>query len=553
VELRNLRLRGLGSLGNSLAPVGNRHDRSVCEEDEGIGSYVLCAYMKACLISTGGLWIIVIGSKAEIGICPYKRHVIIYERVQEGGRSIASLEETKDGTPHTFSLAAMGLIYTQWITHTFRFVVHLQFLQTGPAMNSNTDESAADRLRRNAIVVKKILSNLSISDIRRSRYMSDEFNQEGREMIPRCIGQNECQARLRERLGPTADSDAVMTYSRPPTLRDLNVFAISIDPEQQSYTLPQTLMVYPNVETFYADGATVDRITDQFWITRSNMPRSAARTALVDNLAAGFFSDHALSHCPEVQRGSNLSLRHTHRLDRLKKKDDMEGSRYYRCTTVAPIQGIRYLLAEDAASLYATGAFGCLIDAHASHPWGPAHSFDTIEYAPREEYRDSFYRRLSRRQLPMTCHGTTTVILSSPDHAPSYFDLISNPTFPGDLRDMKHLIIDASLGSTPRPLPNNSQAYSSPHLQSVTFRLQDPTMDEVASEIASGTVEGAFDEETGEGHHLPGPQDLARPLYGSTARVVYTPGPSSAHLADLCNQATLSAASRRRGVGAEPR
>ena len=422
-------------------------------------------------------------------------------------------------------------------------------------MNSNTDEPAVDRLRHNAIIVERTLSNRSPATIIPSRIVSKQFNEEARQLIPRHIGQDECQSRLRERLGPSADPDAVVRYydtSRPPTIRDLNVFAISINPEQQSYTLPQTLMVYPNVETFYADGATVDRITDQFWITRSNMPRSAARTALVDNLAAGFFSDHALSHCPEVQRGSNLSLRHTHRLDRLKKKDDMEGSRYYRCTTVAPVQGIRYLLAEDAASLYATGAFGCLIDAHASHPWGPAHSFDTIEYAPRDEYRLSFYRCLSRRQLPMACHGTTTVILSSPDHAPSYFDLISSPTFPGDLRNMKHLIIDASLGSTPRLLPNNSQAYSSPHLESVTFRLQDSPMDDAASNVATATVEGATGEEAGQGH-LPEPQDLARPLYGSTARIIYTPGPSSAHLADLCNQATLSAASRRRGVGAEPR
>jgi hypothetical protein len=77
-------------------------------------------------------------------------------------------------------------------------------------------------------------------------------------------------------------------------------------------------------------------------------------------------------------------------------------------------------------------------------------------------------------------------------------------------------------------------------------------MDDAASNVATATVEGATGEEAGQGH-LPEPQDLARPLYGSTARIIYTPGPSSAHLADLCNQATLSAASRRRGVGAEPR
>jgi hypothetical protein len=422
-------------------------------------------------------------------------------------------------------------------------------------MNSNTDGPAVDRLRYNHIVVQRTLSNLSPSDIRRSRYLSGKFNQEARQMIPRCIDQIECQSRLRERLGPSADPDAVTRYyetSRPPTHRDLNVFAISIDPEQESQTLPQTLMVYPNAETFYVDDATVDRITDRLWIIRSDMPESAARTALIDKLTNGFFSDHALSHCPEVEPGSKLALRNTHRLERLKKKDDMKGSRYYRCTIVEPVNGPHSSLGANAPSVYTIPAFGRLIDAHTSHSWGPAHSIETIEYAPRSGDQLSLYRRHARPQLPASCHGDTTVILSSPDHAPNYFDLIANPTFPGDLRNMKHLIIDASIGSTPQLVPNISQAYSSPHLESVTFRLGDPTVDDAASDIAAGTMEGASSEETGEGH-LPGPQDLARPLFGSSARVIYTPGPSSAHLADLCNQATLSAASTQRGVGAEPR
>jgi hypothetical protein len=422
-------------------------------------------------------------------------------------------------------------------------------------MNSNTDEPAVDRLRHNAIIVERTLSNRSPATIIPSRIVSKQFNEEARQLIPRHIGQDECQSRLRERLGPSADPDAVVRYydtSRPPTIRDLNVFAISINPEQQSYTLPQTLMVYPNAETFYTDGANVDRITDRLWIIRSDMPESAARTALVDKLTAGFFSDHALSHCPEVQAGSKLALRNTHRLERLKKKDDMKESRYYRCTIVEPVHGTGSLFGDNTAGVYTTAVFGRLIDAHASHSWGPAHSIETIEYAPRTHNRLSLYRRLALQQLPVSCHGKTTVILSSPDHAPSYFDLISDPTSPGDLRNMKHLVIDASLGPTPQIVPNISQAYSSPHLQSVTFRLQDSPMDNTTSGIVSGTMEGASDKEAGEGH-LPGPQDLARPLFGSTARIIYIPGPSSAHLADLCNQATLSAASRRRGVGAEPR
>ena len=211
-------------------------------------------------------------------------------------------------------------------------------------MNSNTGESAADCLCRNAIIVVKTLWNLSYSDIERSRYMSAKFNHEARGLMPRCIDQDEWQSRLGERLCPSADPASVRRYYdtwRPPSFRDLNVFAISIDPEQQQpYTLPQTLKVYPNVETFYANGATVDRITDRLWIIRSDMPESADRTALIAKLTTGFFSDHALSHCPEVQPGSKLSLRNTHRLERLKKnKDKMKGPRYYRCTIVEPVNG----------------------------------------------------------------------------------------------------------------------------------------------------------------------------------------------------------------------
>jgi hypothetical protein len=411
-------------------------------------------------------------------------------------------------------------------------------------MNSNTDESAKDRLRHNDIIVERTLSNGPPSTIKPSRYMSVEFNQQARQLIPRCIDQDECQSRLQERLGPSEDSDAVMKYydtSRPPTVRDLNVFAITIDPEQQSYTLPQTLMVYPNAETFYADGATVDRITGRLWIIRSDMPESAARIALIDKLTTGFFSDHALSHCPEVQSGSKLALRNTHRLERLKKKDDMKGSRYYRCTIVEPVHAPRNTLGEDTASVYCIGAFGRLMDAHASHSWGSAHPIETIEYAPRTDNRLSLYRRLALSQLSVSCHGNTTVIISSPDHAPNYFDLISDPTFPGDLRNMKHLMIDASLGPTPQLVPNISQAYSSPHLEDVTFRLQDRLIADSVSARAAGGTAGS-DEETEVGHQ-PGPEDLARPLHGSTAWVIYTPGPGSDHLADLCTQATLGAAS----------
>jgi len=412
-------------------------------------------------------------------------------------------------------------------------------------------ESAADRLRRNAIIVKETLSNLSSSDIKRSRYTSAKFNHEARRIIPRCIGQDEWQSRLGERTCPSADPALVRRYYDtwlPPSFRDLSVFAISIDPEQQQpYTLPQTLKVYPNVETFYANGATVDRITDRLWIIRSDMRESAARTALIDKLTTGFFGDHALSHCPAVQPRSKLALRNTQRLERLmKNKDKMKGPRYYRCTIVEPVNGPHSSLGPNDPTVYTVPAFGRLIDAHASHSVGPSHSIETIEYALRSGDRPSLYRSLARPQLPVSCHGSITVKISSPDHAPNYFDLISNPTFPGDLRNMKHLVIDVSLGPSPKIVPNISQAYSSLHLESVTFRLQDPLMNDSTSDIASCRVEGASSEETGEGH-LPGPQNLARPLFGSTARVIYTPGPSSAHLGDLCSRATLDAANNRPG------
>jgi hypothetical protein len=97
-------------------------------------------------------------------------------------------------------------------------------------MNSNTDEPAVDRLRHNAIIVERTLSNRSPATIIPSRSVSKQFNEEARQLIPRRIDQDECQSRLRERLGASADPEAVVRYydtSRPPTIRDLNVFAIS--------------------------------------------------------------------------------------------------------------------------------------------------------------------------------------------------------------------------------------------------------------------------------------------------------------------------------------
>ena len=94
-------------------------------------------------------------------------------------------------------------------------------------MNSNTDEPPIDRLRHNAIVIEETLSNRPPGTLISSRHLSREFNQEARQLIPRCIDEHECQSRLRERLGPSADSDAVMRYydtSRPPTIRDLKCF-----------------------------------------------------------------------------------------------------------------------------------------------------------------------------------------------------------------------------------------------------------------------------------------------------------------------------------------
>jgi len=132
-------------------------------------------------------------------------------------------------------------------------------------MSSETDESAIGRLCRNTIVVENILSNLSRPDIVQSRKISHEFNRQGRRLIPRCIDQEECESRLQERLGSSAEFDAVMQYydpSRTPTRGDLNVLAISVDPEHPSHSLPWIMRVYPNLETFYADGATIGSIVD---------------------------------------------------------------------------------------------------------------------------------------------------------------------------------------------------------------------------------------------------------------------------------------------------
>jgi hypothetical protein len=390
-------------------------------------------------------------------------------------------------------------------------------------MDTKPAASAVNRLRRNDLVVQNILTRLSPSDIVSSRCMSAKFNRYGRLEIPRIVDSCEWQARLQERLGPSAIPESANQYydaSRSSTVRDENVFAMTMSPGIGPYTLDQTLLVYPNMETFYTDGAIIDRISDRLWIIRSDLRESATRTALIRSLNSGFFNDEALSHCPLVAHGSKLSLRNTHRLNRLKKTSDMKGSRYYRFTTVSPAHGPRYLLGEDSASVYNIAAFTRLIDAHASNAWGPAHSIETIEYAPRTDYRLSAYRRLALQQFPVSCHGNTTVVISSPSRAPGYFDLMSNGGFPGNLRSMKHLVIDASIGTAPRSVPNVAEAYSSPHLESVMFRLQGMPEDEAA--MTSGSYQATVTPGIGTDEtRLARPEDLARPLVGSAAKVTF--------------------------------
>lgn len=373
------------------------------------------------------------------------------------------------------------------------------------------------------------------------------------------ISQAEHQSRLSERRPcPTADSESIERYyhrNRPPTFEDQNVLAISFDPDLSGYTLPQTLIIYPNVETFHVDGATVDRISDRMWIIQSDLRDSAIRTALIEKLTTGFFSDEALSRCPEVVQGSPLSLRNTHRLERLKKKADMKDSRHYRLTTLSPVHGPHELLGENSPSTYNIAAFARLINAHASHSWGPARSIKTVEYAPRTTDRLNSYRSFSRQSFPASCHGNTTVILSSLDRAPDYFDLVSNETFPGALKDMRHLVVDsaigaAAIGAAARSITNVSQGYSSPHLESVIFRLQDSRLDYTASDLISDVPMTSTTVEEADEGRLPGPIDLAEPLFGSVARVVFAASPRSEHLAHICEgaNAAISLDREKRGL-----
>jgi len=429
-------------------------------------------------------------------------------------------------------------------------------------MSSNeTVTPAAHRVLHNAVVRRSTLSKLSRPEIMLSRYLSPEFNADARRLIPRWITKVECDSRLAARApGPSADPDSMRRYyqnNRPPTIEDQNVFAISVNPEVLTYTLAQILKVYPNAETFYADGpiadgapvggATIDCISDRLWVIRSDMRDSAARTALIDRLTSGLFSDEALSHCPPIPRGSVLSLRNMHRMARLKKGTDMGDSRYYRFTTLSPVYGPRDPLGEDSASVFNISSFARLTQEHASRLQKPAHPIKTIEYAPRTDDRLTLYRRFAGQRFPTSCEGGTTVIISSPDGAPDFFDLIADDFFPGVLKDMKHIIVDAAIKSAPRDILNPSQDYSSPHLESVTFRLQqwpDQTASDCVSDVTILTHAETLDE------HLVGPKHLAESLYGSTARVVFAALPGCEHLRDICDAANtaISIDRQKRGL-----
>ena len=172
--------------------------------------------------------------------------------------------------------------------------------------------SAADEALRIEPIVLRVLRPLEVSKLITSRYLTKVIDGYAGRMIPRCIGEDECRQRMTERLGIDTGPDMV---SQPTgTLQgdseyDKTVYAVRASFESFSHTLPQMMSVFPNLETFYAPGATVDLISDRFVVMHSDMDASEARTVIIDRLTNGFFNPQALSSCPQVKQGSEMSRR----------------------------------------------------------------------------------------------------------------------------------------------------------------------------------------------------------------------------------------------------
>lgn len=402
--------------------------------------------------------------------------------------------------------------------------------------------SAADEALRIEPIVLRVLRPLEDSTLMKSRYLTKVVDGYAGRMIPRCIGEDECRQRMTERLGIDTGPDMV---SQPTgTLQgdseyDKTVYAVRASFESFSHTLPQMMSVFPNLETFYAPGATVDLISDRFVVMHSDMDASEARTAIIAKLTNGFFNPQALSSCPEVKQGSELSRRNLPRLQRLKRS--LAQTRYIRFTNPSPIIGPQATHDGATGIVYNLSAFGRIIrDRTSADPSVPILPIDTLEFNLLNDDRLRTYQRIANLPIPDTFNGVSSVLISSPEQAPDLFDLLSDDVFPGQLTNMKDLRIDVSMPRQGRR-PETSWTNKStdfPHLQNITFRLYGQATDDVASEATSDDPTAATAQEGEDKATYPTADDLARPFQGSTTRIAFVPASAHDDLSELCTRAT---------------
>lgn len=408
---------------------------------------------------------------------------------------------------------------------------------------SSGSSPAADVALRIEPIVLKVLRPLKGSNLMRSRYLTKVFDGYAGRMIPRCIGEDECRQRMTERLGVDTSSGTVDQPSG--TLQgeseyDKTVYAVRASFDSFSHTLPQMMSVSPNLETFYAPGATVDIVSDRFVVMHSDMDASEARTAIIDKLTNGFFNPQALSGCPEVKQGSELSRRNVPRLQRLKRS--LAQTRYIQFTNPSPINGPHATHDGATGIVYNLSAFGRIIrDRTSADPSVPIIPIDTLEFNLLNDDRLRTYQRIANLPMPDSFQGVSSVLISSPEKAPDLFDLLSDDVFPGQLTNMKDLRIDVSMPRQGRQAPDTSWANQSTnfqHLQNITFRLYGQATDDVASEATSENPTAATAEEGEDKATYPTADDLARPFQGSTTRIAFVPASAHDDLSELCTQAT---------------
>jgi hypothetical protein len=353
-----------------------------------------------------------------------------------------------------------------------------------------------------------------------------------------------------------------LTKFQAPSECDNNVYAITYDPSKASrYTIAHAQSVFPNLSTVYAQSelakateepyaerklgkATAELISDRMMITHSNISDPDKRRTLLDQMDNGFLSHHAISNRPKIKRGSELSNRRAQRVVTVKMT--IPESRHLAFTSSSPKNGPHALHEGDTGLVYNMAAFRRIIEKHAERHTQPIESLD---FTFLNDDRLKCYQRVAELPWPEKFIGKTSVSIASPSNAPSLFGLIDDPVFPGYIRNAKNLSVDVSLSRPPDEDANVSWAYTSPDLESVTFRVQHRSRDRdlkgqgdwrgVGRVMATESSEG---QEEGEVAVVdPTPSELAKPFPGSTStRFVFTPAFGSEHLANLCEQATLT-------------